>query len=137
MKNLLTQLFYSSLTTPFRTANASKLINSVLWSYINEKNKSNNSNGFYKLNFPLSRVFSLGFFLYINIFISVYGHRNLQKDILLHLRKFSQNTMRVRSLSGFSKIFLNCCLNILPQILLYYYLCKYKWNSVSLKVFKS
>ena len=62
MKNLLTQLFYSSLTTPFRTANASKLINSVLWSYINEKNKSNNSNGFYKLNFPLSRVFSLVFF---------------------------------------------------------------------------
>ena len=49
MKKLLTQLFCSLLINPFRTVNNSKLINSVLWSYINKKNKSNNSNGFYKL----------------------------------------------------------------------------------------
>ena len=51
MKNL--PIFLLSINYSLRTVNKCKSINSVLWSYINRKKLSNNSNGFYRLWFPV------------------------------------------------------------------------------------
>ena len=97
---------------------------------------------FISYNFPLSRNFS--FFCFCISFSNLFSFLqhfyfriwSLQsaKKILLHLRKFSQNTMRARSLPGFLKTVFNCRLSISPKIFIYIYIYiyihEYDWNSI-------
>lgn len=76
-----------------------------------------------------------------NIFISIYGHCNLQKNIT-RLRYFFQNTIRVFTKpSSFLKSFIYLLLGYITKItILYWYDILlhiwYDWNFVPLKVFK-
>ena len=72
------------------------------------------------------------FVLISSAFLFPYMVIAICKKILLHRRKFSQNTMRARSLPGFLKTVFNCRLSISPKIFIYIYIYihEYDWNSM-------